>query len=137
MDREDEAQGARLPKLTDEQTATVKSWVDADCSISLPKSKEKCHAEFGVNVSEATLSRIMKSFSHTIKRIHTFLELFTEVSETQTYFLYEVGFCVVMRAKRGRSLRGTRAVQVALGLRTRNISICCAMNSQGIRHYSA
>uniref|UniRef100_A0A914ULD0 Tc1-like transposase DDE domain-containing protein n=1 Tax=Plectus sambesii TaxID=2011161 RepID=A0A914ULD0_9BILA len=149
--------GARLPKLTDEQTATVKSWVDADCSISLPKLKEKCLAEFGVNVSEGTLSRIMKSFSYTIKRIHllparrndavtieewrrysqTFLELFTEVSETQIYFLDEVGFCVAMRAKRGRSLRGTRAVQVAPGLRTRNISICCAMNSQGILHYAA
>uniref|UniRef100_A0A914VX18 Uncharacterized protein n=1 Tax=Plectus sambesii TaxID=2011161 RepID=A0A914VX18_9BILA len=103
-------------------------------------NKGKCLAELSVNVSEATLSRIMKSFSRTLKRIHvlparrndadtieerwrytrTFLKLFTEVSETQIYFLDEVGFCLAMHTKRGRSLRGKRTVQVAPGLRTRN-----------------
>lgn len=133
--------GARPSKLTDAQTETVQSWVDADCSISLPKLKEKCRAEFGVKVSETTFSRIMKSFSvHHQENLcasgpaerrrytQTFLELFTEVSETQIFILDEVGFCVAMRAELRLSLRGTRAVEVAPGLRTRNISICCAMN---------
>jgi transposase len=51
--------------------------------------------------------------------------------------LDEVGFSVAMRARRGRSLRGTRAVQTVPALRTRNISVCCTMNIAGIYYYSA
>uniref|UniRef100_A0A914WNX6 Tc1-like transposase DDE domain-containing protein n=2 Tax=Plectus sambesii TaxID=2011161 RepID=A0A914WNX6_9BILA len=67
----------------------------------------------------------------------TFLELFAQVSEAQIYFIDEVGFSVMMRARQGRSLRGTRAMQVAPGLQSRNISVCCAMNSQQVLHYLA
>ena len=42
-------------------------------------------------------------------------------------FVDEVGFNLIMRSRRGRSLRGTRAVHIVPGLRARNIFVCCAM----------
>ena len=49
----------------------------------------------------------------------------------------EVGFNVSMRTRRGRSLRGLKAVQIVPGLRTRNISVYCAITKSGISKYSA
>ena len=40
-----------------------------------------------------------------------------------------------MMSRRDRSLKGTRAVQVVPGLRSRNISVCCAMSKSGIAKY--
>ena len=137
--------GVKAHKLTEDQKTAIRGWVDDDCSITLPRLKEKCLATFGVAVSPSTIGRVLKAFYYTIKRVHlqpvhrndaaaiearwqyaqTFLELFAQVSEAQIYFIDEVGFSVVMRARQGRSLRGTQAVQqVAPGLRTRNISSC-------------
>uniref|UniRef100_A0A914VGZ7 Tc1-like transposase DDE domain-containing protein n=1 Tax=Plectus sambesii TaxID=2011161 RepID=A0A914VGZ7_9BILA len=96
---------------------------------------QKCLAAFGVAVSSFTIGRILKAFAYTIKQVHlqpvrrndaaaiearwqyaqTFLDLFAQVSEAHIYFIDDV----------------------APGLRSRNISICCAMNSQQVLHYTA
>jgi transposase len=65
-----------------------------------------------------------------------FMRLLSSVGAEQFFFADEVGFSVNMRSTRGRSLRGTSAVHVIPALRTRNISVCCAMNTRGILHYS-
>ncbi|KAF7685165.1 Transposable element Tcb1 transposase [Cucumispora dikerogammari] len=40
-----------------------------------------------------------------------------------------------MRARAGRSLRGTRSVHQVRNIRSRNISVCCAMTKLGIEKY--
>jgi len=42
-----------------------------------------------------------------------------------------------MRASYGRSKKGSAAIHTVQNIRSRNISICCAMNKYGILHYSA
>ncbi|KAF7694631.1 hypothetical protein CDIK_2087 [Cucumispora dikerogammari] len=42
-----------------------------------------------------------------------------------------------MRATRGRSFVGSAATLVILSLRSRNVSICCAMNRNGILYYQS
>ena len=61
-----------------------------------------------------------------------FLEILAIYDESNMYFVDEVGFNVTMRSRRGRSLKGTRAVHIVHGLRARNISVCCAMSKSGI-----
>ena len=53
------------------------------------------------------------------------------------YFIDEVGFNVSMRLSRGRSVKGSRAVKVVPSIRSRNISVCCAISREGITHYHA
>ena len=51
-------------------------------------------------------------------------------------YLDEVGFNVSMRTSKGRSAKGTPATTIVPQLRTRNISIICAMNASGIVLYA-
>ena len=43
-------------------------------------------------------------------------------------FLDEVGFNISMRSKRGRAVKGQRAIQIVPQIRNRNISVCCVMS---------
>jgi transposase len=147
--------GHRLPKLSVEHTQRIRGWIDEDCSITLRRLTDKCRDILGVAVSERTIARCIEGFSYTIKRIHliperrndelaittratysnAFLQLLTTMSPNHIIFVDEVGFSVSMRSRRGRSLRGTSPVHIIPALRTRNISVCCAINSGGIVHY--
>uniref|UniRef100_A0A914XVQ5 Transposase n=1 Tax=Plectus sambesii TaxID=2011161 RepID=A0A914XVQ5_9BILA len=60
--------GDKAHKLTDEQKLAVRGWAEEDRRISLAKLKEKCLSTFGVAVSEATISRLLKTFSSTATR---------------------------------------------------------------------
>uniref|UniRef100_A0A914X2D1 Transposase n=1 Tax=Plectus sambesii TaxID=2011161 RepID=A0A914X2D1_9BILA len=60
--------GDKAHKLTDEQKLAVRRWAEEDRRISLAKLKEKCLSTFGVAVSEATISRLLKTFSSTATR---------------------------------------------------------------------
>jgi transposase len=149
--------GERNSKLNQLQKNTIREWIDEDCGQTLRKVKDRCLSDFGVYVSETTLSKILRDFEYTIKRIHTqplrrndpatiairreyanaFMMASTRVQNTKIYFIDEVGFNVSMRARRGRSQRGSRAIQVVPAIRSRNISVCCCMSKEGMYHYKA
>jgi transposase len=149
--------GPRNSKLNQLQKNTIREWVDEDCSITLRKMKERCLANFSIDVSESTVSKVLRDFEYTVKRIqnqpvrrndavalaarreyaNSFMMASTRVQNTRIYFLDEVGFNVSMRARRGRSQRGQRAVQVVPAIRSRNISVCCCMSKEGIYYYKA
>ncbi|KAI5151009.1 hypothetical protein ENBRE01_1836 [Enteropsectra breve] len=59
------------------------------------------------------------------------------MNDSRIYFIDEVGFSVSMRTKSGRSLRDTTPVYVVPQLRSRNISICAAINKDQIVGYKA
>jgi hypothetical protein len=44
----------------------------------------------------------------------------------------EVGFNVSMRRKFGRYLQGTTSITTVPAIKSRNISICCAMSKSGV-----
>ena len=52
----------------------------------------------------------------------------SETEEENVIFVDETGFSVSMRTRRARSRPGTLAVSVVPGLRTKNISVCCAIS---------
>jgi transposase len=149
--------GNRPSKMNAYQKEVMKGWVDNDCSLTLKKLKEKTFSEFGINVSSTTIAAALENFNYSLKRIHViperrndsstvsarfeyatnFLELLKSYSESQIIYIDEVGFNVCMRATRGRSIIGSPAIQVAPGLRTRNISVCCGMNCDRVLYYSS
>jgi transposase len=149
--------GGARSKLTEEAKATIRSWVDEDCSITLRRLKERSSAELQIDVTEKTIDRCLSAFQYTLKRVHvqperrnteeaiqvranyanSFMDLLSRVDDHHLIFIDEVGFSVSMRSRRGRSPIGTRAVQVVPALRTRNISIFCAMQKTGLLFYQA
>lgn len=146
----------RQAALNDANKLSIREWVDDDCSITLARLKQKCLSELNVNASEKTIGRCLDGFHYTVKRVdilperrnteevrvsraeyaRRFMDVLTQTDHNLIFYLDEAGFSVSMRARRGRSARGTRAVQVVAAIRTRNISLMCAMSKRGIFHYS-
>ncbi|KAI5151745.1 hypothetical protein ENBRE01_2355 [Enteropsectra breve] len=113
--------------------------------------------QLNIRVGLTTINRCIKSFHYTFKRIHTiphrrndpdviklrklyaeiYLKLVSEIDDAKIFFIDEVGFNVSMRLKSGRSLRGTTPIHLVPNIRSRNISVCAAINKDGIVKYSA
>ena len=64
-----------------------------------------------------------------------FLEILALYDESNLIYVDEVGFNVTLRIRTGRSFRGTREVHVVAGLRSRNVSVCCAISKTGIINF--
>jgi hypothetical protein len=97
-----------------------------------------------VTVSEKTVDRLMDEFKYTMKQTsliserrnsldvidsralyaRNLLEILSRTDAVKLYYVDEAGFKVMMRARRGRSIQGSRTVHCVPGLRTRNISLC-------------
>ena len=147
--------GVKQKKLTNAAVIHIQSWIDEDCSISLKKLKSKVLERHGIEVSTSTIARAIKGFNYSFKRVKLLparRNNSNTVAERKEYalsynrctqrlpqaliiFIDEVGFNVSMRTMMGRSEVGTAATKVVPQLRSRNISIVCAMNRTGILHY--
>lgn len=133
----------------------IKNWVDEEASISLNSLKNKIYETYGIEISKSTVARILNDFHYTLKRLHliperrnnenvleerrqyafSFTFLPASFSEEEMIFIDEVGFNVTLRTTR-RSLVGTPATQIVPSIRSRNISVICALNIYGIVHYT-
>ena len=147
--------GENKKVLSEEEQNTIKSWVDEDCTITLAQLVQKCANELQKKVSQSTINRVLDGFTYTLKNVHTqperrnnpntinsrldyanqFMNHLTRIRDKNFIFIDEVGFKVTMRAKRGRSKIGKRAVQTIPCSRTRNISVCCAMTCERVMKY--
>jgi transposase len=149
------SRGKRPSKLTEEQKRTIISWIDSDFTVSLKRLVQKIDNVFGVSISKSTIARIIKTFHYSLKRLNLiperrndprtislrceyaqrFITLASVYAENQIIYIDEVGFNASMRTSRGRSLIGSPATLTVPSIRSRNISICCAMNIDGIILY--
>ena len=149
--------GQRKKKLDQVHIEAIKGWIDNDCGLTLKFMKSKILQDFGITVSEKTVDNYIASFSYTLKRIALiperrnneknilaryeyalkFFEVLSSISEDHIFFIDEVGFNISMRCKKGRSLKNTPAVQIVPGLRSKNISVCCAMTRNGITFFKS
>ncbi|KAI5151528.1 hypothetical protein ENBRE01_2198 [Enteropsectra breve] len=147
--------GPRKVSLSTENKMIIQAWVDEDCGLTLKTLAERCYSELGINVNPSTINRALKSFNYSFKRTHLiperrndnqvilkraeyaveFMAKLSSMSDENIYYIGDVGFNVSMRTRGGRSLRGTTPIDIVPGLRTRNVSVCCAMNKSGILLY--
>lgn len=143
--------------LNEEHRDQIRAWVDEDCSVSLAELARRCHETLHVQVSPKTVDRCLSHFHYSFKRVSlqperrndevalnqradyaiALLRILSTTPHELIYFLDEVGFSVSMRSRHGRALRGARAVHVVRAIKSRNISIMCSMNKDGIFQYSS
>lgn len=148
--------GARKRSMEQFHIEAIKNWIDEDCGITLRVIKERLQKEYQLCVCEKTVDRYIDSFSYSLKSTtliparrndtrsledrfayaNDFLNLLSTINESNIFFVDEVGFNLSMRTKKGRSAIGSPAVHNVSGLRSRNISVCCAMNKEGIFKYT-
>jgi len=144
--------GSRNRKLGPEQIQSIQNWIDDDCSITLKVIKSRILSTYDINVSLMTIGRYITAFNYTIKSTKlipqrrnddrsiddreeyalAYFRMLTNIDDSKVYFIDEVGFNISMRSSKGRSLRGTNAIKIVPGLRSRNISICCCISKIGI-----
>jgi len=133
----------------------IKAWIDENCTMSLKQISQKCLTEFNISISTTAIAKYIEGFCYSLKRVHfipirrnddksiqerkayslKFLEYSSEFEENAIIFIDEVGFNVSMRNSRGRAAIGSPAIMTVPSIRSRNISICCAMNKNGIVTY--
>lgn len=148
---------SKSKKLSDEQINILKDWIDEDCTLTLNKLKLRILTTFNINITEKSISNYIKQFNYSFKRItlqpilrnnseiiskrriyaDEFMRLSSMQSELNFIFIDEVGVSLSMRGRYGRSLIGTPAIKTVSSIRSRNISICCAINKNEIIHYFA
>ncbi|KAG0426065.1 hypothetical protein DMUE_5992, partial [Dictyocoela muelleri] len=147
--------GQRRKSLSEQDKGAIRGWIDENCALTLKEIKSKIELERGVVVSQSTINRCISGFNYSMKRINImpikrnnmevislraqyanrFMELLSTIDDSKIFFIDEVGFNVSIRSRRGRSLKNKRAVQNVSSIRARNISVCCAMNKDGIFKY--
>jgi transposase len=147
--------GNRRRILTEIQEQAIVSMIREDCTRSLQSLKNRMEKEHSVSVSRSTIHRRLDEFNFSLKRTSfipdnnvderilearrvyalDFQDWMHERDGNNIFYVDEVGFNASMRVLRGRSPRGERAIQYVQRVRTRNISVCCAMSRIGTFHY--
>jgi len=128
--------------------------INENCSLTLRELKFKINEEYQINVSQTTISKYIKGFHFSVKRLHLIAQASTkpalEISrrEYSSWFLQrhndrrnlifidETGFQVVMRRFYGRSLKGTRACNVVPAIRSRNKTVIAAISENELLLYN-
>ncbi|OAF68026.1 hypothetical protein A3Q56_04244 [Intoshia linei] len=119
--------GTTRTKLNNDQKEMIIKWTDENCILSLKELNEKVFLEYNVNVSISTINRCLKNVHYTLIKslvavpvrrncISTLQKRFEyatnfRILEASTphyhmIFLDEVGFMIVTRPNKGRSLIG-------------------------------
>jgi len=143
--------GPRIIKVTDEIKDFVRRKVDEKCDFTLNQLSKFVLEDFNVSLSHTTISNLLKDLHYSFKKIkvvtersisadiieqrrtysQAFQDLIAIKDERNIFFIDEVGVNLCMRSKYGYAPVGKSPVRVAPGIRSRNISICCAMNKNG------
>ena len=139
-------------KLTLDQKNEVLIWVDENCLLRLKDIVNLVQEKFNILTSKSAIERILHGFYYTVKstvlvpqrrnNVRTidikeryaeeFRRLEAETEHSNLVFIDEVGFCVVSRSKKGRSIVGSSPYVSVSAARSHNISVVAAMNKYGL-----
>jgi transposase len=146
--------GKRFEKVSNEIKEEILSIVNGDCTLSLQKISHIINSKFNIRLSRPTIFNQLKSMHYTLKvakviperrncdevlaerRVYaqTFLEIEETFPASKIIFLDEVGFSVSMRTKFGRAPIGVTPNITVPNIRTKNISVCCAISRNTMLH---
>jgi len=148
--------GGYKPKILKfEHETAIREWISENCSLTLNEIRNRLLHKYSIEVGVTCIHNALESFSYTLKRVslipikrnnaatiearseyaREFYSLISIEDGSDIYFVDEVGVNISMRSRRGRAPKGQAAVHVVPGLRSKNISLCCAMSKQGMLHY--
>ena len=142
--------GHRQQTLTSDMKDQLCDWVDEDVGIKLKDLAVKLMEKYGKSASTATISKALKEFHYSIKRVSLVPErrntqdviekrcefanwyLTVMHQREKIFYLDETGIQVFSRRNYGRSQKGTRANRSVTAIRSRNHSISAAMCSSSL-----
>lgn len=144
--------GLRKEKMTNEIKEFVSQNVDENCTLSLKRITTLIMDRFGVSVSTTTVFNCLKSLNYSLKSLKlipqrrnagdvlntrkTYSEEFQRIEESyppnKIIFLDEVGFNISLRIRHGRAPIGVTPTTIVSNIRSKNISVCCAMTRCGM-----
>lgn len=146
------------PKIFDaSRLETLRSLLDQNATLTLARMQEILNTEHQIQTSRTTVYRAINEFHYSFKRIRnepvarnepenilaryhyatTWAAEVAPYEEAAIIYIDEAGFNVSMRPSYGRSLVGNRASIRVPAIRSRNISIICAINRNGLVHYES
>lgn len=143
--------GARMVKNNTELQNCISALLQEDCTKTLKQLKQDVLNIRGTTLSLSTIDRAIRGLHFSLKRLvlspvarnspvnietrynyaFEFSNLQNVYSDEEFYFIDEVGFSLATRRSVGRSSIGSDAIKRVTTLRSRNISICVAMNIGG------
>jgi transposase len=88
--------GRRAPKLSDERAKIIRQWVDNDCLLSLSSIRREVLRQFGTQISNSTISRILRAFHYTIKRTSIVAERASSFEVIQSRIHYAGEYLAIM-----------------------------------------
>jgi len=147
--------GKTYEKITPQIKEFIQNEVDDNCTITLKKLKKLVLLKFQVTICEATIHNNLKAMHYSLKMLKLiperrnnantiemrkqyaieFEKITDNYPDTNIFFIDEVGFNVSMRTNKGRAKIGKTPVLTVRNIRSKNISVCCAIARSGIFHY--
>lgn len=146
--------GSKPTKQTPEITEYVAALIEQRPDLTLRSISETIQREKQMIVSASTILRICKSIGFTFKLLRQVPESRNCPEVIEARYVYankflndrpinlsdivwadETGFNLHIRRSKGRSLRGQRATIVVPNSRGKNISVACAMSSEGLLYH--
>ncbi|KAF7689858.1 hypothetical protein CDIK_2816 [Cucumispora dikerogammari] len=144
--------GSRRTKPSEENKFYIRNLVDVNPTLTLKAVVEKLSHDRQVSVGDNAVDCCLKDFHYTLKQIvavplrrdtaetiekrflyaEEFSQLLFEVEDKNLLFIDEVGFSVVSRTKRGRSLLGPAPTLTTTTTRSKNISVLAAAHKYGM-----
>lgn len=141
--------------LKNETINFINSEIDEDPTLTLADLANKVLQNFNVIASVSTIHRCILGFHYTLKNLvmvpaprnclrtiekryayaQDFNRKLLEVDDKNFIFVDEVGYSVVSRTRKGRSLIGTSPYVSTVAVKSRNISVIAAMNKCGMVFY--
>lgn len=146
--------GAKPKCLTDEHIDYINDLIDEDCSITLKQIKAKLSANKQVDVSESSISKQIKAFNYSFKRVGLVPERrnaddvienraqyvadicrLIALDRTVLLFLDETGFNVSMRSIYGRASLNSTPKKKVRAIHSKNLSMSCCISRHEIIFY--
>lgn len=147
--------GSRHVKMTAAAKEAIEQWIDDDAALTLRQMKARLSEQFGISVSEKTVSYYVTKSGFTFKMVRAlpmarntpeavilrrqYAEMYFRDAPTDQrniIWVDECGFNLHLRRKHGRARNGERATVTIPNNRGQNQSICAAMSSEGFLHQS-
>jgi transposase len=146
--------GQKQKLLTERHINYILDLVDEDCTLTLKQIQTSLHANHDILVSLTTISKELKAFSYSFKRVayspeqrnttdvidkrHDYVQTLCRIialDQSPILFLDETGFKVSMRAVYGRAPLNTTPQKKVKTLNSKNLSMSCCIMKDRLVYY--
>lgn len=145
--------GYKKYTLTESEITFLRECIDDDCTVTLEELRERVFSIYDKIICTATISKYIKNFNYSFKRLHTVTERsLTEeniqkrreyaysfvqkvLMERNILFIDETGFKIEMRPFYGYSPINKPPIATSSMMRSRNITVMACLSRETLFYY--